>query len=341
MLESQIVGTLVLGILLELLGSRLKIPILVAKKSLLFSRWFYLKSRGREIWSKSEVRRFIEVLQLTSKSETRPHSKLNLGCLTLIVVASPKDYDVLEEVIIHAFENVHGFEVETIRIIVPDKQAVILSPFFLNSIGFGRLEIIDERDTLPCDEIKRIFATKFPDREGWCLQQFLKFYAVGSASTKYALIIDADTLILNSRSWINERGELGLTPTLEYQSQYYELLIKLGVIDFFPSISFVPHHMFYDVEVFRDLMKQFQLEEPLDFAAKVNSFSDKTSQSPFCIDYELYAQYLYFRFPEKIRLLRWANLSLRRKEWFTLMKNKKTQKALGLIFNSVSLHSWN
>jgi hypothetical protein len=132
-------------------------------------------------------------------------------------------------------------------------------------------------------------------------------------------------------------------PTLEYTSEYYEVLIKLGAISEFPDFSFVPHHMFYVVEEFKKMHAAIGDFSPTQFAEKIKEVSSPHTESPFCIDYELYGQYLYANSREKVALGRWANIGISR-YWFSTFSKfrvwKLVELILALLFNSISLHSW-
>ena len=110
-----------------------------------------------------------------------------------------------------------------------------------------------------------------------------------------------------------------------------------------PDFSFVPHHMFYVVEEFKKMHLAIGNFSPTQFAQKIKEVSSPNTQSPFCIDYEMYGQYLYANYREKVALGRWANIQISR-YWFSKFSKfriwKLVKLILGLLFNSVSIHSW-
>jgi hypothetical protein len=61
----------------------------------------------------------------------------------------------------------------------------------------------------------------------------------------------------------------------------------------------------------------------------------------FCVDYELYGNYFYAKFPDKTRLIRFCNLS--KKSDLDSLSLKKLIEQLEDFgeFRSISLHSWN
>ena len=93
--------------------------------------------------------------------------------------------------------------------------------------------------------------------------------------------------------------------------------------------------------LFRSRMaKELQITDSLYFAKKVEEFADKTTHAPFCIDYELFAQYMYGRERGAVVLGRWSNISMRRSTYLKFLNHKIGQVLLSRLFHSISLHSW-
>ena len=71
---------------------------------------------------------------------------------------------------------------------------------------------------------------RFQSRYGWTLQQFLKISFVLESSLDAILIVDADTVLLEERSWISDSGRQILTPSDEFNISYYDFLSTIGIL---------------------------------------------------------------------------------------------------------------
>lgn len=325
-----------------LLQSRLHFSDRIVGSTLAFLDLLHRLVRGKEIFGPANRNRVRLVLD---KSRNLPENTGNLNSqvdLTLIIVAAEKDFSLLNFVLMAARKKLSHYKIEKIQIVVPDHLG---SHKTLGQLASNdpKVQIIAESVLLDVIRLREIFSAIRIGRENWCLQQFLKYYSVLNCESDFALVLDADTVILNSTSWITENNKFLLMPTLEYTKDYYEVLIKLGILDEMPKFSFVPHHMFYSINEFKELHDKLGNLSPIQFATKLKEISNQNTESPFCIDYELYAQYLYANQPEKVELGRWANCSISRK-WTTKLKSNRQWEIalffLSFFFNSISMHSW-
>lgn len=324
-----------------LIGSRLRIPIPLCIAGLRIIQYIEKIRRLPETWTSSDIHRIRDVLKLTNHYEFRRSAAHKLEKVTLIIVAAEKEFELISNVILHAVNALATFDVASIKIITPKNLSdPAIATKKLDSSIIERIEFATDDDIVPAEIIKSIFRANFPDRENWCLQQFLKFFAVLQVETPYALVVDADTLLLSQRAWIGTGKEIALCPTFEYQSSYYSTLQKLEVVNSFPKFSFVPHHMFYSVSEIKMIAQELSIEEPVSFATKVASSSPRGTVSPFCIDYELYAQYEVAKNKGNVNYLRWANLPLKRKTYERFSRNPLFVIATKCLFHSISLHSW-
>jgi hypothetical protein len=192
------------------------------------------------------------------------------------------------------------------------------------------IEVISEETLIPnyiFDKLKGAFSA----RAGWVYQQLLKIEYVSNSQSDGVLVCDADTLLIQPRMWLNSDKQQILTPTWEWHPSYYDFLSKFDLTDLKPLYTFVSHHMLMQ-PVFmiaaRDLLQWRSIENAVDYLISSERNQDL---SPFSIDYELYAQYLFKFHPEKITLSKWANLALTRNE-------KNLQGNFSGKYNSVSFH---
>jgi hypothetical protein len=78
------------------------------------------------------------------------------------------------------------------------------------------------------------------------------------------------------------------------------------------------------------------VEELIDAVVQSN-FSSETS--PFSIDYELYAQFVYMNFPEKTRITKWSNIAIQRVGSLSPQITKESMRYKD-DFSSISFHAY-
>lgn len=324
---------------LEVLLSRISfspaIAYIMLKILKILNRYF----RDQNILSPFLEGHLLTVLQKPVSRKLPQRVEFGNRKIRVFVVVCEKDFALLGEVIRGVTICCKFFHITSIDLVVPTSS---VNHELLLSVSRSdvRIRIIDENEVFDTAQVKSIFSNKFPGRENWCLQQFLKYFLVLGSETEFALVVDADTVLLRSIPWLQQGEKYVLMPTAEYQTQYYDVLIKLGVIDNWPRYSFVPHHMFYSVQKFKEMHLKIGSPSPIFFSQMVEKASDGGGSSPFCIDYELYAQFM-FRFErESITLARWANCNLNRNQYFKLISIPGAARVLKFLFNSISLHSW-
>jgi hypothetical protein len=168
----------------------------------------------------------------------------------------------------------------------------------------------------------------------------LKVQAVMQSSSDACLIVDSDTILTRKRSWFNANGQQLLCPTIEFNPPYYSFLSKLKICEMEPNNSFISHHM---------IMQKEELGKALDFAGLSNldifidyilENSDRNTQSPVCIEYELYAQFMVSQPQQMYWYGLWANVSIRKDYMNLVLRNRFVFATLRLLFNSISFHSW-
>ena len=59
---------------------------------------------------------------------------------------------------------------------------------------------------------------------GWVLAQYLKIWTVATSESEGVLVLDADTLLLSPRIFLDRSGKQILTPSVEFHRTYYAFL---------------------------------------------------------------------------------------------------------------------
>ena len=172
--------------------------------------------------------RILSLLRVKNVKNTKNNPVKTRPKLHVIIVSIEKDFPLLEEVIAGCHKHLQNFRLTTIDLVVPSGSMNHKTLLDL-SLKYSLVRIIDENNVLSTAEIKMVFSKHFHGRENWCLQQFLKFFSVLNSESDYALVVDADTVLIRSIPWITNDGKIVLMPSAQYQEQYYKVLINLGV----------------------------------------------------------------------------------------------------------------
>lgn len=258
--------------------------------------------------------------------------------IELVFVAIKKDFPVLVKSIYFAKNSIRDYKFSGVRVIVPDaevNQCVVL----LSEHGINEVTVIPE-STLIAHKHFMMLQETFKGRANWVLQQILKVQAVLTSTSDGTLIVDSDTLLLTKRPWFTESGSQLLTPSYEFNPPYYEFLANLDICPPNPKYTFISHHM---------LMQRSELERTfqalgwgeIDSMVEYICHNARTDiESPVCVEYELYAQSLVSRSPEKVHFGIWGNISISRTFLERVLTSRIILTILRRSFHSVSLHSW-
>jgi len=229
--------------------------------------------------------------------------------IEIAFVCAGKDFEVLPLSIKYALGATSSFKVAKIILIVPEKDleaGKALLPTFECPI-----DLRCEDDILDAQSRNKLRA-KFSDRYGWALQQLLKVSAVITSNAAGVLIVDADTLLLSKRNWIDNLGNQILTPSWEYNASYYAFLETVGVSRLKPEHTFISHHMLMQPQMMKAAMHAAGWPDLESIVESLVNERFLSTTSPFCIEYELYGQYMWNNSRDKVRLEKWANVGLPR-----------------------------
>lgn len=226
--------------------------------------------------------------------------------IDVVVPCGPNDLGMLAEVTGRAQVGSTN-RIATTVVVAPPKSVQEA-----RRVVASEVEVIDETDLLGHQLVENVGAA-FPVRRNWVIQQLVKVAFVLQSDAKGVLVLDADTLLLKPRVWLNEKGEQALTPTLEWHSDYYEFLSRLSRDRWpNPAYSFVPHHMLMQPSELRRTLTSLQVDGLEGLMTAIGRQADYANQSMFCIEYELYAQGMMVRTPERVALAKWCNTSATR-----------------------------
>lgn len=261
---------------------------------------------------------------------------VNTKSVEVLFLAGNKDLELLPFSIPAAVNSIIDTVSEIHVTVILAKNDIIKSQLLLSHLQ--NITLVDE-ETILSDEIRLGLKTKFGERYGWALQQFLKVVYVYNSELDGVFVVDADTVLLDRRIWLSENGQQILTPSDEFNSSYYEFLSSVGIGSATPDFTFVSHHMLMQPWVLREAFALAGWENPIDLLKSIISHNFLNEESPFSIDYEFYAQYMMSAYPDLITLSKWSNFQVRRETGLTsqvqLLSSKYSNK-----FSSVSFHSY-
>lgn len=229
-------------------------------------------------------------------------------------------------------ENKHSeFGVFDIVIPVgPNDRAVIekqLTYTKRNVIGYRNIYLICYDPSISVDGCITVDESIFPfsiqtvanihgklDRNGWYLQQLLKFYAgqvIPNILDTY-LVIDSDTFFLKPTNFIeNEK------PLYNYGSEHHvPYFIHMAKLDesltrFNPYMSGICHHMIFETKYVIELMTKIERKHNLSFYHVFLQWVDDKNGSG-ASEYELYFNFMLHNHYDKIKVrkLNWKNVSV-------------------------------
>jgi hypothetical protein len=278
---------------------------------------------------------FVNSFQFEGKENHSPASPT----IEILFVAARKDFRTLELAINAAIETCRGM-ISRISIVVPD-QDLAHCKAIVASCASSEIEITikSESSVLDVSLVKLIFS-QFGARGGWILQQVLKLEYVRNSPSEGVLVIDADTVLVKNRTWLNTDGSQALMPSWEYHRPYFDFLSTLppfnSKVPFYPRFSFVSHHMLMQPSIVKEIYRACDWNGPKNLVDYLCLRSNTNSQSPISIDYELYGHFLLLNHPEKVNLVKWGNTSTSYTENISIeLLNKRFSH-----FASISLHTY-
>jgi len=220
---------------------------------------------------------------------------VDLPSIDVIIPAISKDLDVIT----HAVSAVtHGSvnPISSISLVIPKSQIHM----------FGNLakvaNLIPEEDLINEDISKAL--QRLPEsRRGWVTQQLVKILFARGSSAAGTLVLDADTVLLNPRVWLDSKGNQILCISREfhvpYIDHYKRFFTQEGHVD---GLSFVTHHQLMQPSILRTM---FPDDNSISrWVGEISDFGSGASE------YHDYGTYMMRNFSSSVALARWGNLNL-------------------------------
>lgn len=253
-----------------------------------------------------------------------------------------KDLPCLELVISGVIQSVTN-PIGNFYLVTPGDSAQA-GPSFGNAESFAMLEVIRKRHPhLELRFDRQVLGPRLASgllnhqglaADGWRVQQLIKYVLARRSRQSATLIVDADTVLLQSKTWLGKDGTQLLQFSEEYHQPYMNHFKTYFGIEKTLPVSFVTHHQLMQKDVVKEM---FPRVEDLLKWVQLGSQNSKLKIS----EYETYGTYLLTKYPHRVRFGTWSNLwsphlDLVKK---TLSSREETLQALLPDYCSVSFHS--
>lgn len=214
----------------------------------------------------------------------------------------------------------------------PVRKTILITPAenYKNVIeNFPELEVLVDEEFISSDLSEMVNAIVPARRKGWVNQQLIKILASIKSDAKGSLVLDADTVLLRPRLWLNESGIQALDMAHEWHEPYMKHAERFGIPSKAP-VSFVTHYQLMQTDIIRDLFGPtgHKLSEWLACA----DFREDSAIS----EYQTYGSYLMSKERRRVRLTQWNNCS-RYPAW-SLNSSYQDVKSMYSSYSSISNH---
>jgi len=287
----------------------------------------------------SSFHNFIRFVRVNRNSSSLISLSEELPAISVLLIVAQKDFEKLKFCISQLVK--HSLNpISKIEIVVPqlDLKSCMKT---LEQINLKiPIELFNE-DEFISEDLRGIMKSQLKHKYGWAIQQLLTLHMVIRSKSYGVLAVNADTFILRDQVWLNKKFVQLLFQSPEFHEPYYKIIKLL-----FPKLSLVPyshitHHMLFQPELLRDFLVNQGYADLEKLMIHVLDCFDKSQESPFCIEFEPYAQALHNFYPNRFELRRFSNSPFSIREGNLgvreLIENLDNQN----IYNSISFHSWN
>lgn len=286
------------------------------------------------------LRNFQRFIAANKLEHSNPIRLENLPDVELLVCAVEKDFHLLERCITQAIKH-SANRISTVSIIVPSKQIDTCFQYLTKVSPSIRsiVQILDE-ELLISENGRHELKRSLGDSYGWGLQQFLTVAFVLQSHSAGVLAVNADTLILRKRHWLQADGFQEILVSSEYHRPYYSVLKKINPDLSRINYTFICHQMLFQPQLLKRFLEIIEIHNVEEFIDKTLAVADLSKRSPFCVEFEFYGQSMHKYCREKIALLRFGNIPYKFSEVEVESLKEIVVLERNSNYNSVSQHSW-
>jgi hypothetical protein len=289
-------------------------------------------AKGKSSEQNIEVRKFI---QINSYGTSSLSPEDVLPEIEVLVPAAIKDIEISKLTVISVIETSRN-PISDITLVVPQKEVKTFEEYF-RDLETVNLKFVGEED-LVGTELLQTIKKEYAGRAGWVLAEFIKYIFTSKSKKLGVLIIDADTILTENRIWLTSDLQQNIFPVFEYHKHYFEFLEFLGVPLAGTEISYMSHFMLFQPSIYREMVKNFKSNNPMETLRLLIEFPSKNPHSPVCFCYEAYAHFAKYKYPDRVVDAKWSNVQVAREEF---LKRKGRYLRVGKKhFSSISTHAY-
>jgi hypothetical protein len=205
---------------------------------LLIKQWLSIQISSNSLQRKKyDTKKVIIRWRATSLGEEHKLSVKSLIPIEILVVAAKKDFDTLPYAIRFAIECSQN-QIVRVVVVCPAVDISQVYENYLQSIVPGvEINFLPEEDVVPIG-IRESLKKNFKLKSGWVLQQFLTVEHCLKSQARGILVVNADTILLRPQSWLDDKNNQILMPSLEFHEPYYDFLNRAFNFDKTPKYTF-------------------------------------------------------------------------------------------------------
>lgn len=283
-------------------GYRCAIDHVLAKMPLsVATRWMFAQSEALRV-------RFEE-----SKPSNPLDSSKDLPSIEVLIPCVARDAAIVSVALDSTAIGIVN-PIERVVILAPVGDHQVLSPLMCDGVQL----VSDEEQDLP-----RTFGAVEelvpPNRRGWVKQQVLKLGFVARSASDGVLVLDADTILLQPRVWLDKHRQI-LAVAHEYHLPYLAHTERcLGPYGIDEGISWVTHHQLMQPRIVRAMLgvilercghqvnvaetSTFEVDKALEAWVRSGDFTKPSAIS----EYHTYGAYLRRSEGQNCVVARWSN----------------------------------
>ncbi|RAP75125.1 DUF6492 family protein [Paenibacillus montanisoli] len=196
-----------------------------------------------------------------------------------------------------------------------------------------RCTFVNENRVLPITKYHIRYRSSKWDLSGWMLQQLLKLSGDKLCSSKYFLVIDADTVLI--RPHVFRSGGRTLFYCRRWsQPEYFRTYRKLMGRRAARPASFVTHYMLFERSKLRQMKNAIAAKHGTSWYRAILKSMNKTKKYAFS-EFETYGNYLYSRNPGGVGIRKALNKSL---NMSVRQLTAQKRQSLARSYRSLSFH---
>lgn len=252
----------------------------------------------------------------------------NNEIIDVVIPTTDRDLEILA-ITIESLKNC-GNKINNVYIVAPNKESIVdfckskNITFIdeLNVLGFGK------------DSLKKYTLTG-PDRRGWLFQQFLKYGIKDFVQQENYLVLDSDTVFINTNTFIENNNFIFFNNT-EWNKPYFLTFEKIFGYKAINYTSFTSHAMIFNRRYLNEMIQEIEMKHSKKWYNVIQEKINRNEMSTVS-DYENYGQWMNIKHRNKIIKKPLYNKALNREKLDTLGNLEKKYKD---NHKSLSFHHW-